>query len=77
MRGVDLADPKGILVGSGKQIRSIVLTDAATLDAASTRAFIKQAMKARLAAFRAAAPRVVLIKTAVAKKRPRRPPAKR
>lgn len=75
MRGVDLADPKQLLVGTGKQIRSIVLTDPDMLGAPAVRALIKQAMKPVAAAFRAAGPRVTTIKAAVAKLRPRRPSA--
>jgi hypothetical protein len=43
---VDVPDPKNLLKGAGKQVRSLVLEDAATVDKTPVRALITAAVKA-------------------------------
>jgi len=73
LQGVELADPKKLLSGSGSRVRSIRLSSPDDLDLPSTKAFIAQTLKPRAAAFKAAPPLTTTIKTVSAKQRPRRP----
>jgi len=70
--GASLRDPKGLLVGSGKQVRSIRLSEPADLDAPAIRALIAQAIVPHASALRDAPALATIIKTEVAKQRPRR-----
>lgn len=72
MRGVNLPDPTGRLVGSGSQVRSIRLTSADVFDAPD----VKDLIDAAVAASRWPLPEPpgrMLIRTVVAKRRSRRP----
>ena len=72
--GAHLTDPKGLLKGSGNQIRHIKLTAPADIDGADVRALMKEALElAEVKVRRAAAKGRIVIKSASAKQRPRRP----
>jgi hypothetical protein len=74
--GATLRDPKGLLEGSGKQIRSIRLTSPADINKPEVGALIIEAIRAHELALRAAPPLTTVIKTIAAKQRPRRPAVK-
>jgi hypothetical protein len=71
MEGARLGDPRGMLAGSGKHVRGVVLETAGTLETPAVRALICQAW--RRAGAPAAAGRKVVIQSVSAKQRPRRP----
>lgn len=73
LRGSDLHDPARLLEGSGKQVRSIRLRDAADLDRPEVQALIVQALAPEAKRFAAAPPVRTIVKSIVAKQRPRRP----
>ncbi|WP_114241072.1 DUF1801 domain-containing protein [Dyella sp. C9] len=73
--GTRLHDPAGLLQGSGKQVRSIRLADAAQLDAPDVRELLRQAIETRAAELQAAPPLSTMIKLAMAAPRNRRPSA--
>ncbi|HET9863163.1 MAG TPA: hypothetical protein VFP37_06950 [Steroidobacteraceae bacterium] len=64
-----------LLRGSGKEIRHIVLEDAATLERPAVRKLLKLAIASASALPDARARRRIVIKAIVAKQRPRRPQA--
>ncbi len=68
----NLPDPRKLLKGS-KQVRHIVLDDAATLDKPAVRALIAQALKRAANSLDAKKPTRIVIKSISAKQRPRRP----
>jgi hypothetical protein len=71
----ELPDPNGLLKGTGKQVRHIVLTSAADIDSPPVRALMKEALaRAEVRIDRHASNRIV-IKSVSAKQRPRVPPA--
>jgi hypothetical protein len=71
--GAQLSDPKGLLKGSGRQIRHIVLGSPADIDGRDVRALMKEALAlAEVRVSRAAKGRMV-IKSVSPKERPRRP----
>jgi hypothetical protein len=73
LEGVALADPGGLLEGSGSRVRSIRLAGPATLDDSRVAALIEQALDRHAATF-AAAPRLrTVIQSISARQRPRRP----
>ena len=73
-QGIDLADPDGILQGSGARIRSIRLEPFSLLHSSSVHRLILQATK-RHQSDLAKAPRLAtLVRSVAAKRRPRRPP---
>jgi hypothetical protein len=73
LQGARLADPHGLLKGTGKKARHIVLEDASTLDKPAVRALIAQALvKASKSPDGTKRSRIV-IKSISAKQRPRRP----
>jgi hypothetical protein len=76
LHGAQLHDPKGLLEGQGKQVRSIRLGDAKAIETPAVEALIAQAAAPRAAAFADAPKLTTLIKSVVAKQRPRRPAAK-
>ena len=76
LHGADLRDPRSRLEGQGKQVRSVRLQDPAEIDTTEVQAFITQAVRPHASAFRAAPPLTTIVKSVVAKQRPRRPPAK-
>jgi hypothetical protein len=72
-QGIGLPDPKGLLRGEGRAVRSIDLESAAVLERAEVGALADAALKrAKVAMFSIGARRVV-IKSVPAKQRPRRP----
>ncbi len=75
LHGADLKDPKGLLEGQGKQVRSVRLASVAALRSAGCRELIAQAVAPHEAAFKAAPALATVIKTVVEKQRPRRPAA--
>lgn len=73
LRGVDLHDPKGLLEGTGKQVRSIRLKAAEDLSRPDIQALIAQASQPHAEAFRIAPPLTTVVKMALAAQRSRRP----
>lgn len=73
MYGATLPDPEGLLKGDGKQVRHIVLEDAATLDKRPVRALITEAVKSCAKPLDRTQPNRIVIKSISAKQRPRRP----
>ena len=73
LHGASLPDPQKLLKGSGKRVRYIVLEDAATLDKPAVRALIAQALKGAAKPLDGASPGRIVIKSVLAKQRPRRP----
>jgi hypothetical protein len=69
----DLADPAGLLQGSGSSVRRITLEDAATLDSPAVRALIDEALRRAKAPLDPSAPGRLVIKSVSTKQRPRRP----
>lgn len=72
LKGATLNDPDKLLKGSGKQVRSIVLEDAATLDRPEVVALIGQAAKAGKTPIEAKKGNLI-IKSVSVVQRPRRP----
>jgi hypothetical protein len=73
MGGVHLPDPQGILKGSGKGVRHVVLEDASTLDKPAVRTIMKLALDRAPLKLDAKSPNRIVIKSISAKQRPRRP----
>lgn len=74
--GPQLPDPKGLLNGSGSQVRHIRLQSASDIDSPDVRTLMKEALKlAEVRVHRSGKGRMV-IKSVSAKQRPRRPPAR-
>jgi hypothetical protein len=72
--GTQLFDPKGLLKGSGNQVRHIRLRSAADIDSADVKALMKEALAfAEVRIPRAATKGRLVIKSVSAKQRPRRP----
>ncbi len=74
--GAQLRDPKGLLEGSGKQVRSIRLKAPEDINKTEVEALIAQAVRPHESALEAAPPLTTIIKMVVAKQRPRRPVSK-
>lgn len=72
MGGIHLPDPEGILKGSGKGVRHIVLEDASTLDKPSVRTIMKLALQRAPQKLDPKTPNRIVIKSISAKQRPRR-----
>ena len=70
LKGATMSDPKKLLQGSGKFVRSIRLTEAAHLDERDVRALLREAF----AGVKLPGERRILIKSVSKKQRPRRPP---
>ncbi|MFL6231024.1 MAG: hypothetical protein ACJ741_19790 [Pyrinomonadaceae bacterium] len=73
LSGARLPDPRGLLKGDGKMVRSITLEDATDLDKPAVRALISHALKRADEPFDTKSPRRLVIKSVSAKQRPRRP----
>lgn len=71
--GAALPDPKKLLVGSGKTVRSIVLHTLETLDDPDVRALLDAAVARSAKPFDRTAPNRLVIRAISAKQRPRRP----
>jgi hypothetical protein len=74
--GADLPDPDGLLDGSGKIVRSIVVDDAAVIDRPAVKRLMTEAIRKMETPFPKAARRRLFVRSVVAKQRPRRPPVK-
>ncbi|MBI3782303.1 MAG: DUF1801 domain-containing protein [Deltaproteobacteria bacterium] len=72
-KGAALNDPRGLLRGSGKTIRHIVLDDAAKLDEPAVRALIAQALRQAVTPIDSRKANRIVIKSISARQRPRRP----
>ncbi len=75
LKGAALADPKGLLQGAGSTVRSIRLSPPEVLTSRPVATLIKEALRPYATAFAKAPPLSTVIKSASAKKRPRRPKA--
>jgi hypothetical protein len=73
LHGAGLADPKGLLKGSGHRVRHVVLSDVTVLDRPPVRALIRQALAAGPRPIDPRARRRMVIRAVSAKQRPRRP----
>ena len=73
LRGVDLQDPKGLLQGVGKQVRSIRLRSARQLSEPAVKALIAQATEPHREALHRAKPLQTIVKSVSPKQRSRRP----
>jgi len=71
LQGARLRDPHGLLKGSGKVVRHIVLKDACTLDEAAVRELMAQALDNAEVRMDAGQPGRLVIKSVSAKQRPR------
>ena len=76
LHGSGLNDPDGLLQGQGKQVRSIRLTSATDIDKPQVRDLVAQAARPFTAELLAAPALNTIIKSVVAKQRPRRPQSK-
>ena len=76
LHGAQLRDPKGLLEGDGKQVRSIRIKTPEDINKADVEAFIVQAIRSHQSALQAAPLLTTTIKTVVAKQRTRRPAPK-
>lgn len=72
LQGASLADPNKILKGSGKQVRSIRIMDAADLDKAEVKEMMKFAVASADPTIDPKAQRRVMIRAIAAKQRARR-----
>ena len=72
LEGVLLSDPKGLLRGEGKQVRSLRLENVQALNQPDVRALIDQAV-ANAVPFNPRQRRRVVLRAVVKKQRPRRP----
>jgi hypothetical protein len=75
--GTRLRDPEGLLAGSGKQARHIVLKSPALLDTPAVQDLIAQALELATKPIDPTQPRHLIIKSISAKQRPRRPAARK
>jgi hypothetical protein len=73
LHGAGLKDPKKLLEGSGKQVRSIRLKKPEEINTPEVEALIAQALAPHQAALAAAPKLSTAIRTVVEKQRPRRP----
>ena len=71
--GAQLSDPKKLLNGAGSRIRHIVLKSPDDLESTAVKQLIAQAIKPSVEQFAAMPKRKTIIKSAMAKHRPRRP----
>jgi hypothetical protein len=73
LQGAGLPDPKGLLKGSGKVVRHIVLGSASDLDLPAIQELMAKALRRAEAGIDPAAPGRLVIRAICAKQRPRRP----
>lgn len=73
--GTNLADPRGLLEGTGKQVRSIRLKRPEDMDTKGVAALIQQACKAHESSLRTSPVLSTVVCAVVSKQRPRKPPA--
>jgi len=72
-RGTELSDPAGLLQGTGKGIRHIVLKDIALFDDPAVEALIAQSLARATPPIDPTKPGRLIVKSVSAKQRPRRP----
>ena len=72
-RGIELPDPEGLLQGTGKGIRHIVLKDIALFGRPGVQALIAEALARATPPIDPTKPSKLIIKSVSAKQRPRRP----
>lgn len=72
-RGLDLADPAGLLQGTGSKVRHIVLRDIALFDDPEVEALIAQALSRADPPIDPSRDGRLIVKSVSAKQRPRRP----
>jgi len=72
LQGASLADPDGLLQGTGRQVRGRRLSAPKDLDEPKLRALIARALAPEAEAFAAAPPLRTILKSVSAKQRPRR-----
>jgi hypothetical protein len=73
VRGVQLADPQGLLRGSGRKMRHIVLERAEVLDTPPVRALVRTAVASHPTRIPVGSRSRTIIKSVSVKQRPRRP----
>ncbi len=73
LQGAALDDPRGLLAGSGPQVRSVRLETAGDLDKPELLVLVEQALQPRAAGFSASPPIRTVIKSVSPRQRPRRP----
>jgi len=73
LQGAGLEDPLGMLQGAGARVRSVRLADPETLDDPRVAKLIDQALVEHATAFARAPALSMIIKSASAKQKPRRP----
>lgn len=73
LHGKKLKDPGKRLKGSGKQVRSVRIEEAATLDDVEVQALIRAAVQASAVPFNHEGKRRLIVKSISATQRPRRP----
>ncbi|MEO8059910.1 MAG: DUF1801 domain-containing protein [Burkholderiales bacterium] len=76
LHGIVLHDPVGLLEGQGKQVRSIRLTSAADINTPAVTHLVAQAVRPYAAELLVAPSLTTIVKSVVAKQRPRRPQSK-
>lgn len=76
LQGAGLADPQGLLKGSGSGVRHIVLESAADLDQPGVRKLMAEALKSAVTPIGRKSAGGLVIKSVSAKQRPRRPGAR-
>ncbi len=75
--GAKLSDPQGLLEGEGSQVRRIHIDDEAVIDEPPVRRLIGQAAAMASPPIDPTRPRRMVVKMALDRRRPRRPPAGR
>jgi len=75
--GAKLSDPQGLLEGEGTQVRRIRIDDEAVIDHPPVRRLIGQAVAMASPPIDPTRPRRMVVKMALARRRPRRPPARK
>lgn len=73
LQGARVPDPQKILKGNGKQVRHLVLEEAAQLDTPAIQALIARALESAPTSLPRSGRRRIVIKSVSAKQRPRRP----
>lgn len=73
MKGASLPDPQGLLKGSGRLARHIVLEDVATLDDPAVQELMQRALERAAEPIAPTSPGRMVIKSISPKQRPRRP----
>lgn len=71
--GVGLPDPEGLLRGSGRRVRNILLPDAASLDSRAVRNLIGHALARASVPFDPMQEGRIIVRQVAPKQRPRRP----